>query len=79
MKQRRTCLSPLLLPVGASEGPEYLRQSNELSEAWSRSGETPKVLVMPGHDHFSIATQLDDPESRLSQALQHQMNLSLST
>lgn len=79
MKQRRTCLSPLLLPVGASEGPEYLRQSNELSEAWSRSGETPKVLVMPGHDHFSIATQLDDPESKLSQALQHQMNLSLST
>ena len=26
MKQRRTCLSPLLLPVGAREGPEYLRQ-----------------------------------------------------
>ena len=79
MKQRRTCLAPLLLPVGASEGPEYLRQSNELSEAWSRSGETPKVLVMPDHNHFSIATQLDDPNSKLSQALQHQMNLNPST
>ena len=79
MKQRRTCLAPLLLPVGASEGPEYLRQSNELSEAWSRSGETPKGLVMPDHNHFSIATQLDDPNSKLSQALQHQMNLNPST
>ena len=79
MKQRRTCLSPLLLPVGAREGPEYLRQSNSLADAWFHSGEAPKVLVMPGHNHFSIATQLDDPESKLSQAIQHQMNLSPST
>ena len=75
MKQQRTCLSPLLLPVGANEGPEYLRQSNELAEAWFRSGETPKVLVMPGHNHFSIAAQLDDSESELSRAIQHQMGL----
>ena len=75
MKQQRTCLSPLLLPVGAYEGPEYLRQSNELAEAWSRSGEAPKVLVMPGHDHFSIAAQLDDSESELSRTIQHQMGL----
>ena len=79
MKQKRTCLSPLLLPVGASEGPEYLRQSNELSEAWSRSGETPKVLVMPGHNHFSIAAQLDDSESELSRSIQDQMGLHPST
>ena len=78
-KQRRTCLSPLLLPVGAWEGPEYLRQSNGLADAWFHSGEAPKVLVMPGHNHFSIATQLDDSESKLSQAIQHQMNLSPST
>jgi arylformamidase len=79
MKQKRTCLSPLLLPVGASEGPEYLRQSNELSEAWSRSGETPKVLIMPDHNHFSIAAQLDDSESELSRAIQDQMGLHPST
>ena len=79
MKQKRTCLSPLLLPVGASEGPEYLRQSNGLSEAWSRSGETPKVLVMPGHNHFSIATQLDNSESELSRSIQDQMGLHPST
>ena len=79
MKQKRTCLSPLLLPVGASEGPEYLRQSNGLSEAWSRSGETPKVLVMPGHNHFSIAAQLDDSESELSRSIQDQMGLHPST
>ena len=75
MKQQRTCLSPLLLPVGAYEGPEYLRQSNELAEAWSRSGEVPKVLVMPGHNHFSIAAQLDDSKSELSRVIQHQMGL----
>ena len=79
MKQKRTCLSPLLLPVGGSEGPEYLRQSNELSEAWSCSGETPKVLVMPGHNHFSIAAQLDDSESELSRSIQDQMGLHPST
>ncbi len=75
MKQRRTCLSPLLLPVGATEGPEYLRQSNDLAEAWFHSGKTPDVLVMLGHNHFSIATQLDDPESELSRAIQYQMGL----
>ena len=79
MKQQRTCLSPLLLAVGANEGPEYLRQSNELSKAWSQSGETAKVLVMPGHNHFSIAAQLDNSESELSRAIQHQMGLHPST
>ena len=79
MKQQRTCLSPLLLPVGSKEGPEYLRQSTGLADAWSQSGETPKVLVMPGHNHFSIAAQLDDSESELSRAIQHQMGLHPST
>ncbi|MBI3455311.1 MAG: alpha/beta hydrolase [Candidatus Rokubacteria bacterium] len=69
------CRAPLLLPVGALEGPEYHRQTAELAAAWRQRGVLSEVMDMAGHHHFSIITQLEDPASELSRAILRQMGL----
>jgi arylformamidase len=65
----------LILAVGGLEGPEYHRQTYDLAAAWRRHGLGVEVLDLPGHDHFSIAAQLGDPDSALSRAIRGQMGL----
>ena len=67
--------APLLLPVGALEGPEYHRQTEELAAAWRAGGVPCEVLDMAGINHFSIVAQLEDPGSELSRAILRQMGL----
>ena len=74
-KLERMCLSPLILAVGAKESKEFHRQTVGLANAWKKCGESPELLVMPDHDHFSIATQLGDRKSDLSQKIHAQMGL----
>ena len=66
-----TSHAPLLLPVGALEGPEYHRQSEDLAAAWPRC----QVLDMAAIDHFSIICQLETPGSDLSRAILRQMGV----
>ena len=65
----------LLLPVGAMEGNEFIRQSEDMAAAWSARGADARAWVMPGHHHFSIINQYIDPESELSVAARRQMGL----
>ncbi|PYM31690.1 MAG: hypothetical protein DME15_16840 [Candidatus Rokuibacteriota bacterium] len=67
--------SPLLLALGALEGPEYERQSRDLAEVWRDRGLRVEVLDLPGHHHFSIVAELLDPTSPLSRRLAAQMGL----
>ncbi len=60
---------PLLLPLGALEGPEYHRQSEALAQAWRRHGGRADILDMPGHDHFSIVWELAAPDTALARAV----------
>jgi arylformamidase len=60
---------PLLLPLGAGEGPEYLRQSQEMAATWRRHGGWSAVVEMANHDHFSIVWELNDRESPLARAV----------
>jgi len=71
----RTCPGPLLLPVGGEEGPEYLRQTGALVDAWRGHGEPPCAMVMDGHDHFSIVAELERPDSELARAIHRQMGV----
>ncbi len=66
---------PLLLAVGALEGPEYHRQNQDLAEVWWSRGLPCEVLDMAGHHHFSIVAELLDPKSTLSRLLAEQMGL----
>ena len=63
---------PLLLAVGALEGDEYHRQTETLAAAWRRRGHAVEVMDMAGHDHFSIVTELGDPDAPLSRAIRGQ-------
>ena len=63
-----THAGPLLLPLGAKEGPEYLRQSEEMAAAWRGHGGASEVLELANHDHFSIVWELNDRESPLARA-----------
>ncbi len=47
---------------GELEGEEYRRQSESLAARWDLA----TAESLEGHDHFSIASLLDDPESALS-------------
>lgn len=68
-------LAPLLLPVGALEGPEYHRQTETLAAVWRKQGVPCEVLDMAGIHHFSIVSQLEDPGSALGRAILRQMEL----
>ena len=61
--------APLLVPVGALEGPEYHRQSEEVAAAWRRHGGRADVLDLPNHDHFSIVWELAERDSVLARAV----------
>lgn len=65
----------LLLPVGALEGPEFIRQSEDLAAIWSARDIDVKAWVMDGHHHFSIINEMIDPASELSAAIKRQMGL----
>lgn len=56
--------------VGSEEGEEYLRQSADLVQAWRSGGHRrTRLEVLDRVDHFSIVTQLDDPDSLVTRTL----------
>jgi arylformamidase len=61
--------SPLVLPLGDKEGPEYHRQSEAMASAWRAHGGRADVMDLAGHDHFSIVWELADRDSALSRAI----------
>lgn len=65
----------LLLPVGGDEGPEYLRQSDDMATAWEAKGLDARAWVMPDHNHFATINQFLDPDSDLSRAVRAQMGI----
>ncbi|HJO68496.1 MAG TPA: alpha/beta hydrolase [Rhodospirillales bacterium] len=67
--------SATLLAVGDREGPEFVRQAEDLAAAWRHRGAQADVRVLAGIDHFSILVELEDPASALSRAIHAQMGL----
>ncbi len=59
----------LLCVHGGLEGEEYRRQSDSLAARWEHTASH----SLEGHDHFSIAMLLDQPESVLSSLLREMM------
>ena len=68
-------LSPLHLPVGRAahltaavggqESPEFLRQSKTVCEVWRRNGVETAYREMDGKDHFTVISDLADPDSAM--------------
>jgi len=67
--------APLVLAVGASEGPEYHRQTTDLAAAWRALGAPVDIVDAAGLDHFSIVAELERPDSTLAHVIRTQMGL----
>ena len=68
--------SPLLWPApakdrtfvaaaGGDESQEFIRQSLEITAAWSKAGVKAECVVVPDTNHFTIVEELARPESAM--------------
>jgi arylformamidase len=71
----RAGAAPLVLVVGADEGPEYHRQTNDLATAWRAQDAAIDVIDARGHNHFSIVAELERPDTALARTIRKQMGL----
>jgi arylformamidase len=51
--------------VGGEERSEFLRQSREVAEAWSKVGIDAKYEVIAGANHFTVVDELILPDSAM--------------
>ena len=65
--------APLFTCVGGSESSEFKRQNALLSQRWKSavSGD----IAMPGHNHFSVISELANPVSALFAVAKRMMKL----
>lgn len=68
-----TRLPPLIATVGMDEGPEYLRQRDELVAALHAGGQPALSVDVPGGNHFTALEAFGDPHHALCQAMLRQM------
>jgi arylformamidase len=70
-----TARAPLVLALGADEGPEYHRQTNALAAEWRAHGTPIEIVDAVGHDHFSIICELERPDTALARSIRKQVGL----
>lgn len=56
---------------GKLEGLEYRKQSEDLAEKWARTD----AKGLANHDHFTIARELNSPDSEISRRIRRQMGM----
>lgn len=66
---------PLVLAVGGNETAEYLEQSRELHNTWTRQQINTTLLEVKGADHFSILETMLDHSSPLHLTMCRLMNI----
>lgn len=62
-------LPPLITAVGLDEGPEYLRQRDQLVAALKAARQPVESVDVPGGNHFTALSAFGDPHHRLCQAM----------
>jgi arylformamidase len=66
---------PVTVIVGGEETDELRRQSREFTDAWRGKASSIEHIVSPGHDHFSVIESMVKPDSLLTCAILHHLNL----
>lgn len=62
-------LPPLIATVGGDEGPEYLRQRDQLVAALKAARQPVESVDVPGGNHFTALEAFGDPHHPLCQAM----------
>lgn len=62
--------APLLVAVGGDETTEFVRQSRIMWQAWPRNRPSTDEgpMVIAGHNHFSVVSEYENPDSPLTKA-----------
>lgn len=66
---------PLVVAVGADESSEFIRQSKEFCDTWSREDADVRYMEVPGANHFTILNHFADPNTPLFQSVKDVMGL----
>lgn len=59
----------ILIAVGSEETNEFKDQSRELNNNWKNKNNSVELLELPGLNHFSILSSIEDPNSLLHIAI----------
>ncbi|MSO74843.1 MAG: alpha/beta hydrolase [Alphaproteobacteria bacterium] len=73
--QRYVVRAPLMFVSGDIESAEYARQAEAMEALWHRLNYPSNIVLLKGYNHFTLVHQLQEPASRLTQALLAQMGL----
>jgi len=74
--QQYPVAAPLMLTSGDVESDEYARQANAMASVWEAHGYPLSRFELPGFNHFTVADPLREPDSKLTQAVLAQMEMS---
>ncbi len=55
----------LVAAVGGAESGEFLRQSIDQADRWSKAGVKAECVLIPGANHFTVLDDLSRPESAM--------------
>ena len=66
---------PLLVPVGASETTEWIKQTRSYVDLCLSNGISAEYMEVPGADHFDMTNAMGDPDGPVLPAILAQMGL----
>jgi len=66
---------PLLVPVGASETTEWIKQTRSYVDLCLSNGISAEYMEVPGADHFDMTSAMGDPDGPVLPAILSQMGL----
>lgn len=58
--------TPLTMVYGSKETPEFKRQPNAFAAVLAAAGRPPRLIEIPGANHFEVLQQLGDPGSEVA-------------
>jgi arylformamidase len=73
--QRYKVRAPLMFVSGDIESAEYARQAEAMEAVWHRLNYPSQIVALKGYNHFTMAHQLKEPDSRLTLAVARQMGI----
>jgi acetyl esterase/lipase len=61
--------SPVTVWVGGGERPEFIRQAELMANVWTGFDVPTRLVLEPGHNHFSVIEGLKVPSSAITRSL----------
>jgi arylformamidase len=61
--------APVTAWVGGGERPEFIRQAELMANIWTGFDVPTRLVVEPGHNHFSVVDGLNDPSTKITASL----------